>query len=63
MELAIVGASHRPEKDPIGIRDELIESDVELGECLEIGEAPLPHPTRDPLIGEIVARPRPDPAR
>jgi hypothetical protein len=56
LELAVVGAGHRrPEEDTITLRDELIKSHVEIGECLEKREASLPHPTGGPLIGEVVA--------
>jgi hypothetical protein len=56
MELVVVGAGHRrAEEDTIALCDELIQRDMEIRECLEKVEAPLPHSTRGPLVGEVIA--------
>ncbi len=56
LEFAVMGTGHRrAEENTITLRDELIKSDVQIGECLEKEEAPLPHPTGGPLICEVVA--------
>jgi hypothetical protein len=44
-----------PDKNPITLRDELVESDVEVGERLEIGEASPANACHDAIVGEKVA--------
>jgi hypothetical protein len=51
--LAVMSSGHcGPDKDPITRHDELVESDVEIGERLEIGEASAANACHDALVGE-----------